>query len=389
MVDASSIREAKLKLRSDGIFVKSITEDLPTAPKASREVNLSGFFTRVKLEDVTIMTRQLATLVGASIPLVEALSALYEQTEVPALKKAVAQIRDSVNEGSSFADALSRHRKIFPDLYINMVRSGEASGALDIVLVRLAEFMESQQKLKSKVSAAMIYPIILLVICVAVLFYLLAAVVPKIVTMFDSMDQVLPLPTRILIGASDFLAAAWWAVLLVVAVVIYAIKKWRDTESGAYTFDRMRMNLPVFGELMTKVAVARFARTLGTLLASGVPIIEALRIVQTIVLNKVMERALDDVTTDVTEGSSIAAPLKKSGVFPPIIVHMISVGEKSGRLEEMLNKAADSYEDDVDTSVSALSSVLEPLMIVFMGVTVGFVVMAIMMPMLEMSTVVR
>ena len=388
MIDASSPKEAKLKLRSQGLFVSDLSEDATVAGKPGRELG-AIFQGRIRLEDVTVMTRQLSTLVGAAIPLVDALSALYEQLDSPPLKKTIAQVRDAVNEGASFADALSHHKRVFPELYVNMVRSGEASGALDIVLLRLADFLEGQHRLKARVASAMIYPLLLLTVALAVLFYLLTAVVPKIVGMFDSMNQILPLPTRILISLSDGLQAAWWLILLIIAAAWYAVRRWRATPAGAYRFDRFKMRLPLFGKLTTKVAVARFARTLGTLLASGVPIIEALGIVKAVVLNRVLEQAIENTAREVTEGASIAAPLKSSGVFPPILVHMVGVGEKSGRLEEMLLKAAQAYEEDVETAVSTLTAVLEPVMILFMAVIAGFVVMAILFPMLEMSTVVR
>ncbi|HON37799.1 MAG: type II secretion system inner membrane protein GspF [Desulfomonilia bacterium] len=389
MIDATSTREAKLKLRSQGIFVSSIAEEAATPASSVKDISLKRFLGRVKLEDVTVMTRQLSTLVGASIPLVESLSALYEQTDSPAMKKTVAQVRDAVNEGLSFADALSQHRRVFSDLYVNMVRSGEASGALDVVLLRLAEFLEGQHRLRSKVGAALIYPMVLFAVSVVVLFYLLTSVVPKMVGMFESMEQVLPLPTRILISVSGFLGMTWWAFAAVAVIAVIFFTKWRKTAHGAAKFDRFRMGIPVYGAIYRKISVARFARTLGTLLSSGVPIIESLKIVKTVVQNKVMEACIEDSIGEVMEGSSIAAPLKKSGVFPPIIVHMISTGEKSGTLEEMLAKAADAYEEDVETSVAGLTSILEPVMIVVMGLIVGSIVLAILLPMLEMSTIVR
>jgi general secretion pathway protein F len=389
MIDAASIREAKLKLRSQGVFVSTIGEEATGIAHPLKDISLRGILGRVRLEDLTVTTRQLSTLVGASIPLVDALSALYEQTDSPAMKKTVAQVRDSVNEGLSFADALGQHKRVFPELYINMVRSGEVSGALDVVLLRLAEFMEGQHRLRSKIGAAMLYPAFLLGIAVIVLMYLLTAVVPKVVGMFETMNQVLPLPTRILIATSRFFVSTWWIMILVLVACVIFLLRWRKTEKGALKLDRFKMKFPIYGSVYRKVSVARFSRTLGTLLASGVPIIEALRIVKTILQNKIMESAVEDAIAQVMDGSSISAPLKSSGVFPPILVHMISVGERSGSLEEMLMKAADSYENDVETTVSGLTSILEPLMIVIMGVVVGFVVLSILMPMLEMSTIVR
>jgi general secretion pathway protein F len=389
MMDAVSVREAKLKLRSQGVFVSEIAEESSAQVPIVRDISLKRFLGRVKFEDLTVMTRQLSTLVGASIPLVESLGALYEQTESPAMKKTIAQVRDAVNEGLSFADALAQHKRVFSDLYVNMVRSGEASGALDVVLLRLAEFLEGQHRLRSQVGAALVYPLVLLGVSGVVLFYLLTAVVPKVVGMFESMGQRLPLPTRILIGVSDFLGWTWWMIAAGIVVAAFLFQKWRSTEEGALRFDRFRMNVPIYGSIYRKISVARFARTLGTLLSSGVHIVEAMGIVKTVVQNKVMEICIEESTGEVIEGSSIAAPLKKSGVFPPIIIHMISTGEKSGTLEEMLLKAADAYEEDVETAVAGLTSVLEPFMIVIMGIIVGSIVLAILMPMLEMSTIVR
>lgn len=390
MIDADSPREAKLKLRAQGIFVSSISEELPSEEGFTlKGVSLKDIVVRVKTEDIAVMTRQLSTLVGASIPLVDALSALYEQIDHPLLKKVIAQIREAVNEGLSLADALSQHKRIFPDLYINMVRSGEASGALDVVLLRLAEFLEGWHRLRSKISAAFVYPILLFVVCITVLTYLLTAVVPKVVDMFETMNQVLPLPTRILIGVSDILGKTWYLIGIAIIVGIYLLMRWKATEKGALRYDKWRMSMPVFGSIYRKIGIARFARTLGTLLASGVPILEAMSIVKTVVQNRVMEAAITDAISEIMDGSSVAVPLKKSGVFPPIIIHMIAVGEKSGRLEDMLLKAADAYEDDVETTIAALTSVLEPVMILIMGVTVGFVVMAILFPMLEMSQIIR
>jgi general secretion pathway protein F len=389
MMDAVSIREAKLKLRSQGMFVSTLTEEAHGLASPFKNISLRGLLDRVGMEDLTVTTRQLSTLIGASIPLVDALSALYEQTDAPAMKKTIAQVRDSVNEGLSFGDALAQHKRVFPDLYVNMVRSGEASGALDVVLLRLAEFMEGQHRLRAKIGAAMVYPAVLLMISLVVLMYLLTAVVPKVVGMFESMKQTLPLPTRILIAISSFLSWTWWMIIIGIVLAAIFIVKWRKTDQGALKFDRFRLRFPVYGTIYKKVSVARFARTLGTLLSSGVPIIESLRIVKTVVQNKVMEIAIENSMTEIMDGSSLAAPLKKSGVFPPILVHMVSVGEKSGSLEEMLMKAAESYEGDVETTVAGLTSVIEPLMIVIMGTLVGFVVLSILLPMLEMSTIVR
>ncbi|HOM29912.1 MAG TPA: type II secretion system F family protein, partial [Deltaproteobacteria bacterium] len=238
MIDAASVREAKLKLMSQGMFVSSIAEASREVRPSSRAFSIEALLGRVSTEDLAVATRQLSTLVGAAIPLVDALTALFEQTESPTMKRTIAQVKDSVNEGVSFADALSRHRRIFPELYVNMVRSGEASGALDVVLLRLAEFLEGQHRLKSRVQAALVYPAVLLLVSIVVLMYLLTAVVPKVVGMFETMNQVLPLPTRVLIGLSAFVSRTWWILLVAVALSLYALKRWRATPRGAELFDR-------------------------------------------------------------------------------------------------------------------------------------------------------
>ena len=389
MLDAASLREAKVKLKSKGIFVSSISEEAPVGTVKTGTANIRDILGKVKKEDVAIMTRQLSTLIGASVPVVEALSAIYDQTDNPTLKKTMAQVRDAVNEGAGFADALGQHKKIFPDIYVNMVSSGEASGALDIVLARLADFLEGQRKLMAKVQSAMIYPALLLFVAVAIVFFLLTSIVPKVISMFESMHQTLPLPTRILIAISSFLGKTWWIIILLVVVGVFLLSRWKKTDSGALKFDKFKMRLPLFGSIFVKVSVARFARTLGTLLTAGVPIVEAMNIVKTVVQNKVMEAHLSEATTDIIEGSSLAAPLKRSGIFPSIVYHMVEVGERSGTLEEMLIKAADAYEDDIETSVAGLTSVLEPVMIIFMAAVVGFIIVSILFPMIEMSSSVK
>ncbi len=389
MLDAASLREAKVKLKAKGLFVSSINEEAPVGAVQTGTTNIRDILGQVKKEDVAIITRQLSTLIGASVPLVEALSALYDQTDNPKLKKTMAQVRDAVNEGSGFADALAQHSKIFPDLYVNMVRSGEASGALDIVLDRLADFLEGQRKLMAKVQSAMIYPVLLLIVAVSIIFFLLTSTVPKVVSMFESMHQTLPLPTKILIVVSAFLGKTWWIILLILVAVVFIVSRWKKTDSGALKFDRLKMRLPLFGPVFVKVSVARFSRTLGTLLTAGVPIVEAMNIVKTIVQNKVMELHLNEATNDIIEGSTLAEPLKRSGLFPSMVYHMVEVGERSGTLEEMLIKAAESYEDDIETSVAGLTSVLQPVMIIFMAIVVGFIIISVLMPMIQMSTSIK
>jgi general secretion pathway protein F len=294
-----------------------------------------------------------------------------------------------VNEGSSLADAMGEHPRIFNDLFVNMVRAGEASGALDIVLLRLADYTETTARLRSRVRSALTYPLVMTVIGGGVLLFLLTYVVPKITRVFTQSKQVMPLPTRLLLGTSQFLASYWWAFAILAIAAGFALRQWIRTEAGREKVDGWSLRLPIFGRLLQKIAVARFARTLSTLLASGIGLLPSLDIVKNVVANRLIFRAIEEARDAIREGQPIAPPLKRSGLFPPLVVHMIAVGERSGELEAMLGKAADTYEGDVDTTVAALTSLLEPVMIVFMGAVVGFIVIAILLPIFQMSQIVH
>jgi general secretion pathway protein F len=335
------------------------------------------------------MTRQLATLVGAGLPLVECLDALIEQVDAQSQKRILSQVRERVVEGGTLADAMKAHPRVFNDLFVNMVRAGEASGALDIVLMRLAEYTERAAALRGKVRAALMYPMFMAFFAAAILFFLLSYVVPKISRIFTETKQELPAITKVLLGMSDFAQHYWWLVVLLVLAATITGRVSLRTPAGRLRFDRGTLRLPYFGKLLKKVALARFARTLSTLLDGGIPLLQSLDIVKNVVNNVVLRNAIEDGRNSIREGHSIAEPLRKSGLFPPLLVHMIAVGEKSGELESMLSRAADAYDNEVEASVSALSSVMEPAIIIMMGGVVLFIVLAILLPIFELNQLVR
>lgn len=331
------------------------------------------------------MTRQLATLVGAGIPLVEALSALVDQVDNVKLKQSLSDVRERVNEGSSLAEALKNHPKIFSNLFINMVRAGEASGALDTVLNRLADYSENQTRLRGKIISTLAYPAIMLLIGIAALVLIFTFIIPRLQQMFDSLGQNLPFSTRVLIGISTLFTSYWYVPIALGFVLYFTIRNYLRTDKGRYRFDNFLLRMPIFGPLFQLVAVSRFANTLSTLLASGVPILQAMDIVKNVVSNMVLARVIETIRTNVSEGDSIAEPLRRSGQFPPLVSHMIAIGEKTGEVESMLKKVAETYDNQVDTRVATLTSLLEPVMIVIMSVVIGFIVFSIMLPIFNMS----
>jgi general secretion pathway protein F len=389
VIDADSPRAARLKLRRTGVFPTSLSESrqAESTPRASR--SLSKLFERVGPQELAVMTRQLSTLVSAGLPLVDCLSALIDQVDSERLKSMLTQTRERVNEGTSLADALAEHPRVYSDLYVNMVRAGEASGALDVVLLRLADYTESTARLRSKLRSALTYPAVMLIIGSAILFFLLSYVVPKITRIFVESKQVLPLPTRVLMAFSGMLSTWWPLFLVVLAIAALAFRYYVRTEAGRQRYDRLVLRVPVFGKLLQKIAVARFSRTLSTLLRSGIGLLPSLDIVKNIVDNRVLYDATEAARDAIREGQSIAPPLKKSGIFPPLMIHMIAVGEKSGQLEEMLFKTAETYESEVDSTIATLTTLLEPVMIVFMGGMVTFIVLSILLPIFQMSQLVR
>ena len=389
IIDADSAASARQKLRAAKIYPVSIKEVYDTVSKKSR---LSGVFhsfsSKVTSAELAMLTRQLATLLSAGFPLVSALHTLIPQTRSSYLKQVLSQVKDSIEGGSTFAGGLSQYPDIFSDIYINMVKSGESSGTLEIVLNRLAEISERQQALNHKIKSAMAYPILMFFVGTAILVFLLTYIVPTITSMFADMDQVLPLPTILLIGVSEYLKDYWWAFLIAIAAGVFGMKKFIATERGRYLYDRFVLSVPIVGPLRQKLAVGRFARTLGSLLENGVSLMAALDIVKNIVGNRLIADAIDSAAQAVEKGGSLSKALDESGLFPHITIQMIQVGENSGELESMLGKIADIYENEVETTVSGMTAMLEPLIILFMAVIVGFIVLAIALPIFEMNMLV-
>jgi len=395
IIDADSPKGARIKLRRSGIFPTDLNETREKVgaaadPTASRfSFDLSGLFERITPQDLALVTRQLATLVGAGLPLVECLGALVEQVDSPKQKKILSQVRERVVEGGTLADALKAHPTVFNDLYVSMVRAGEASGALDLVLIRLAEYTERAAALRDKVRSALTYPVFMGVASMAILFFLLSYVVPKVTRIFEETHAQLPAMTVILLAISGFLANYWWLVVGLVLTAVIGVRLSTRTPAGRLRFDRVILRLPYFGKVLKKVALARFARTLSTLLLGGIPLLQSLDIVKHVVSNMVLTNAIEDGRNSIREGHSVADPLKKSGHFPPLLVHMIAVGEKSGELESMLARAADAYDSEVEASVAALSSIMEPVLVIFMGGVVLFIVMAILLPIFQLNELVK
>lgn len=388
IVDADSSRAARLKLRRDGIFPTELHEEAE-AQGDKREFDVLRFLRRVKLQEVAITVRQLSTLLSAGLPLVESLTAIIEQVPNPALKKIVTQVRERVNEGSSLADAFAQHPRIFSSLFVNMTRAGERSGALEIVLERLADFTEKQVAFRHKISAAMVYPILMTFVGIGVLGFLLGYVIPTVTQIFEDLKQTLPLPTLILMMASDALRRFWWVGVVVLALILLGIDRYSRTEAGRLVLDRVKIKAPIFGPLALKIAIARFTRTLAILLRSGVPVLTSMDIVKNVVSNRVLEQVIEEARDNIREGQDIAPPLRRSQLFPPLATHMIAVGEKSGKLEDMLMRVADTFETDVETTVQGLTALIEPLMILLMGSVIGFIALSILLPIFQINQIVK
>jgi type IV pilus assembly protein PilC len=407
LVDASSTNEAIGQLRQAGYFPTNVFEEgkAPAgrdgkAAKAARKVKTPKaaaaprakgkgivLFEKktVKPRTLMIFTRQLATLIDSGLPLLRALTVLQKQERDKVLQKTITSLSDSVQGGSTFSEGLAQHPKIFNDLYVNMVRAGELGGVLELVLTRLAEFQEKAQKIKNKVVAAMVYPVIVMFLAVGILAFLLVFIVPKFEAIFQDMlgDKPLPGITLFVIGASNMVKENW--IFIIAALVLLAIgyKLADRTAGGRLMIDRAKLRAPLFGDLIRKTAISRFSRTLGTLVTSGVPILQALNITRETAGNTVIAGAITKVHDSVKEGESIVQPLEASGAFPPMVISMIDVGEETGQLPEMLLKIAEVYDDEVDNSVAGLTSMLEPIMIVFLALVVGTIVIALFMPLIS------
>jgi type IV pilus assembly protein PilC len=378
-IDASSRDDVIAQLRKQRLSVVKIDQD------AAKKIGRGS----IKTRDIVIFTRQFSTMINSGLPLVQALTILAEQTDNKALSEVTRKVVFDVESGNTVADALSKHPRAFTNLYVNMVAAGEAGGILDTILLRLATFLEKNDALVRKVKGAMIYPAVIMSVAAIAVVTLLIFVIPVFAGMFASAGQALPLPTRIVIGASGFLKAYWWVIGAVIIIGGYSLKKYYATSSGKLVIDRLLLHFPVLGDVLRKSAVSRFTRTLGTLISSGVSILEGLEITAKTAGNRVIQDAIMQSRSSIAGGDTIAQPLQKSKVFPPMVISMIAVGEQTGGLDEMLSKIADFYDEEVDSAVSNLLSLLEPIMIVFLGVVVGGMVVAMYLPIFDMVNAVQ
>ncbi len=384
IVDAASEAEAADMLHRKELIVIS----LKPAKKGAATVP-KGKGGSVKLDDLVIFSRQLATMIDAGIPLVQALGILAEQIDNKILKVVVATVRQDIEGGMSFCDALAKHPNIFSELFINMTRAGEASGMLDEVLDRLAGFLEKTASLTRKVKSSLVYPAVVISMAIIITIFLLVKVVPTFKSIFASLGGTLPLPTQVLIGISDVMQKYFLVVFILLAFAVVLLKKYINTDKGRYQFDALCLKAPVLGVLFRKVAVAKFARTFSTLVKSGVTILNALDIVAKTSGNKIVEEAIINSRSAVRDGEPIAKPLTKSGVFPPMVCRMVGVGEQTGQLEKMLTKIADFYDEQVDAAVAGLTSMIEPLVISFLGVIVGGIVISLFLPIFELTKLIQ
>ncbi|HZH77314.1 MAG TPA: type II secretion system inner membrane protein GspF [Archangium sp.] len=398
ILEADSPKTLRSQLRKDGIFLTDVIGQAEgsrgavrkgaNAAHADRELKLGGGG-RITTDDIAITTRQLATLLGAGVTLVEALTALVDQVEKEKLKRIISDVKQNVNEGRSLGDALAAHEKVFGSLYVNMVRSGEHSGALDAVLLRLAEFTENQSKLQQKIIGTMTYPAIMMVVGVGILTLLMVVVIPKVTKIFTTMKATLPITTRMLIWASTFLQNWWFIIFPLLFAIIFGLTSYFRSPKGKPVWDRFALRAPIFGSLLRLLAISRFSRTLATLLKSGVPLLIAMDITKAVMTNSVLAAVVEKARDAIREGESIATPIKRSGEFPPLVYHMIAIGERSGQLEDMLLSVADSYENQVNVRIGALTSMLEPILTVFMGVIIAFVAFSVLMPILQVNSAIR
>lgn len=382
-IDAENMKAARAKLKKDGVYVVDIKDKKKSESQKKKRVGTKG---SVPIKDMALMTRQLAVLIKANIPLVDALTAVSEQVEHPLLAEAIADCKNMVNEGSPFHKALSKYPNLFSNIFISMVEAGEMSGSLDVILMRLAEFTESAAELRAKVSSALTYPVIMLVVVILVVFGLFTFVIPKMVTIFESAPELtLPWYTQVIIDISSFATNYWYLIVGTVAMSIYFFLSWKKTPAGSAQWDAISLRLPVFGPVIRMVAVSRFTRTLATLLTGGVPMLGALDIVRNVVNNQSIASAIDEARSNISEGESIAGPLKSSGQFPPIVIHMVNIGEKTGELENMLTQVSDAYDFQVKNKVDGMTSLITPVITIIMGIVVMIIVLSIIVPMFEMT----
>ena len=380
-IDAANEKIAISQLRKRNFRIKK----LKPKPKDLFE-NIAFLQPKVKNKDMVVFTRQFSTMIDAGLPLVQGLSILAEQSENPTFKGILKEITKDVEGGSTLAEAMKRHPKVFDSLFVNLVAAGEVGGILDTILRRLADYIEKAEKLKSQIKGAMTYPIVVVAIAVIVIAVILIFVIPVFEEMFESFGSALPAPTQLVVDLSRFMKGNIHWVILAIGAIIFAFKKYRDSESGRKVTDTLFLKLPVFGDLLKKVAVARFTRTLGTMISSGVPILDSLEIVARTSGNVVLEEIIYEVRGSIAEGQTISEPLSENDIFPGMVVQMISVGEATGALDSMLEKIADFYDDEVDAAVDALTSMLEPVLMLFLGGSIGGLVIAMYLPIFQMAS---
>lgn len=388
VVDADSLRTARGKLRERGIFPTELSEEA-AAPARRLADYFPSFGRRIPPAELSLLTRQLSSLLGAGVQLVDALGALADQATRAGTKRLLSQVRERVREGSSLGDALAAHPDTFSDLYVGMVRAGETAGALETVLNRIADFSESQAEFVAKVRHALTYPIIMICVGSAILFFLMSYVVPQVATIFQQSNAALPLPTRILIALSNFLSHYWVFLLAAIAGAIAGISWGLSTARGRRFYDSWLLRLPYLGPTVTRVICARFARTLATMLQSGIQLLPALASVKHVVTNGLLADAIEESRTSIREGHGMSHPLSQSGLFPPLLIEMIRVGERSGEVEQMLERVADTYEREVERSLSQLTSLLEPLMTLAMAGVILFMMLAILLPIFQLNQLMR
>jgi len=387
ILDADSPKEARLQLRSMHVHVTEL-EPLSSLTVGSSRRFLPAFMQKRHRDEIVMLTRQLGTMLRSGIPLASCLTALVEQAEHEDIEVVLRDIREKVTQGATFADALAHHPGYFEPLYVNMVKAGEAAGNLDVILARLADFMQKEARVRAKVKAALAYPVVMIIFGVLVVTVLMTFVVPRILSVLNKGPQKnapLPVPTQILVTVSGFMGTYWYLIFGAVVAGWLMFRVAMRSEEFQYKWDRFRLRMPILGDLFRKSAVSRFCTTFGTLLKSGIPALQALTIVKGIVGNKVMSRVVDEIHQKIVEGADISGPVKKSGIFPPVVGYMIAVGEQSGTLEEMLERVAEAYDSEVEITSQKVTSMIEPILIVCLSLVVGFIVVAILLPILQIG----
>ncbi len=386
-MDGSSAAAVAKTLRDKGLIPLEVSARRTSA--LDKEMKIPGFGKRIKSKDVALFSRQLATMVNSGLTLVRALSVLEEQVETPLLADVVAQVRTKVEQGSSLSSALAEHPKAFNHLYVAMIQAGEVGGALDETLVRLADTLEAGVRLRSKVKSAMAYPVVVFMLIIGIVTAMLVFIVPVFKRMYEDLGGSLPMPTQTLINISGLLTRLWWLFLLMTIGAVVGCRRWIATERGRRTWDGIKLRIPIFGKLVCKVAISRFARTFSVLTRTGVPVLQALDIVSVTAGNTMVADALGDVGASVKRGEPLAAPLQRHEVFPPMVTHMMAVGEETGELDTMLAKVADFYDQEVEDSVAAITSLIEPLLIIMMGMAVGAILISLYLPMFNIAKLIQ